>query len=134
MLRPASAKMRSSTRGTVRMVGPMSKRKPPSCSTAALPPTQPFLSNSDRAMTARGEHAGGGKAAEPAADHRNRFGLRHTRPHRTGTTTVVVGSDTPIMAPCRLGTPSRPTSFEKPYGSLGRKNVLSSWPLPLTSW
>ena len=76
--RPASAKMRSSTRGTVRMVGPMSKRKPPSCSTAALPPTQPFLSNTDRAMTARGEHAGGGKAAEPAADHRNRLGLGHT--------------------------------------------------------
>ena len=65
-------------------------------------------------MTARGEHAGGGKAAEPAADHRNRLGLGHTLRHRTGTTTVVVGSDTPIMAPCRLGTPSRPTSFVKP--------------------
>ena len=31
-----------------------------------------------RAMTARGEHAGSGKAAEPAADHRNRLGLGHT--------------------------------------------------------
>ncbi len=41
---PASWKMRSSTFGTVRMVGPMSKRKPPSCRTAALPPSQSFLS------------------------------------------------------------------------------------------
>ena len=46
MRRPASAKTRASTLGTVRIVGPMSKRKPPSDSTAALPPSQPFFSNS----------------------------------------------------------------------------------------
>src|SRR4051794_8042094 len=42
---PASAKMRRRTRGSVRMVGPMSKRKPCSSKSAALPPYQGFLSN-----------------------------------------------------------------------------------------
>ena len=46
MSRPASAKIRFSTRGIVRIVGPMSNRKPSSESTAALPPTQGFLSQS----------------------------------------------------------------------------------------
>ena len=44
--RPASAKIRRRTDGISRMVGPMSNRKPSSESTAALPPSQAFFSNS----------------------------------------------------------------------------------------
>ena len=46
MARPASANTRSSTRGRVRMVGPMSKRQPSCSSTAALPPSHALASNS----------------------------------------------------------------------------------------
>ena len=54
--------------GTVRMVGPMSKRKPSSSSTAALPPSQAFFSKSDDLVAARRQRAGRRQPAQAAAD------------------------------------------------------------------
>ena len=45
MLRLASVKILRSVDGWIRIVGPMSKRKPFSSSTAALPPSHGFFSN-----------------------------------------------------------------------------------------
>src|ERR1700722_3261471 len=45
MERPASQKIRRNTEGWIRIVGPISNRKPPSSSTAALPPSHAFFSN-----------------------------------------------------------------------------------------
>ena len=54
----------------VRMVGPMSKRKPASSSTAALPPSHGTLLEQHDRVAAGRQRAGRRQPAQAAADHR----------------------------------------------------------------
>ena len=65
--------MRRSTDGIVRIVGPMSKRKPSPREHRRLA-AEPVVALEERDLVpARGEHAGRGQAAESAADDADGF-------------------------------------------------------------